>query len=163
MVKIVDVDARTHDQVMMEWISIMRRIEDTPNHLEKDLSPTDFQKAVDRYHEGILLILDSGVDLGMPSELHREAHQYMWVIGHMLYERFKTIAAAAADFTSDINPHHWRERFNVWYAKEYIGPAVEAGLPLGKQMKAAYEAAQRQAIEVFHHPLEQITKHDLGM
>lgn len=131
-------------KVIAEVNEIGRLIENTPLAGIED---------VRRYHETIIKRLDSGEIIEVPSQIHFNLHQLVWIEGHKVYNQFNDGNAATISFLT--NGEY--KRFNAWYAHKYI----LGSLPKWEQSRL--KEATICAMEVYKHPLEYLTEEEMAL
>ncbi|MBS3142506.1 hypothetical protein J4464_03920 [Candidatus Woesearchaeota archaeon] len=108
-------------------------------------TPNDGRAFVERYHSSVIDRLDSGSVIPVPSRMHRDLHQLMWIMGMKIYRGLASRSEAARLYMEE----HQRERFDVWYVQKYV-----LSRKLTPWEMSLLRAAQQEAMEFYKHPLE---------
>ena len=116
-------------------------------------TPRDCEECVRNYHEGILKKLDSEEIIKIPSPFHRNLHQNMWMIGYAIYNNQYNLDESNLEF---ITESEQRKKFDVWYVMKYILRKKLDNWEL-EQVRNASKSCE----EVYHHPLDKLTRDEL--
>ena len=115
-------------------------------------TPHSSRQKVEKYHSDIIECLDAGTIITVPSQMHRNLHQAMWVKAHEIYNNLLDNLVVLNGFEENGN----RKRFDIWYARVYI---LEKKLNAW-ELKTLIDAAE-ESIELYKHPLEELVISDL--
>jgi hypothetical protein len=111
-------------------------------------TPRADSEEVSKYHDEIINLLDSGDIISIPSEMHRNLHQKMWMIGYMIYNHIQDRNKASFEFINSSE----RENFDIWYAYNYI-----LSKRLNEWELSVVQNASKECMKLYRHPLEQVT------
>lgn len=138
----------------MEIIHVQKEIEKETSEIYNLIQNTKSEswENVKRYHKGIIERLDSEKYISVPSFVHFNLQQLIWIAGRKASKNLSW-KEAESDFIN--SPH--RQRFNAWYSYEYI---FKRRITEPWEKKVVKEGS-RYVFEKFNHPLAEVWESEL--